>query len=628
MFEQIISLLTFFAIVLAAHGLGRPLTTALRLDDGPPLSRFTWNVAIGLALAGAMLTLLGLMGALHVPLLGVVTLAGGFWGIGDWARDLARRERLAPTFETSDDEATPGAAISLRWKRAIVSLSWIAALGAGIGALAPPTAGDALCYHLELPKTFLREHGIVFLPDSDNSTFPLLSEMWYAWALALDGPVTAQLLHWGMGALLALAAMALAEPILGRGMSWAVACVVLLTPGISNQMTAPLNDLALAAFTTLALSAILKGVAADSRSAWFAIAGLMLGAALATKYVAILFCAALVPWSLWRLARFAERRRAFVRGALISGAIAACFAGPWYLRAAWYRGNPVWPFFEEQFSAEAADSLPDAKAVLGRGPLALIKAPWEITMSPERFGGRGHQLGPLFLATLPVLVFARRLRGLGALLAISACYGVGWILLRQNARFLFPLVPLLAVGVVWIWSESRRLPLVPRRVFAVATGMILLAGAGLPVWRARGQVAAACGWESRDNYLARREPCYEAACVANRLIPPSAHILSQEQRAFYFQPRVIRESAFRRRVAYSHKLLAPDQLSEVLKSEGITHVLLAQGIAGPATHYNSILRVMVDDQLKTKAADRFVPLVEYVHTLDGASTRYRLYELR
>ena len=38
---------------------------------------------------------------------------------------------------------------------------------------------------------FLADHAVRFLPDSDNSTFPLLAEMWYAWALALDGPVAA-----------------------------------------------------------------------------------------------------------------------------------------------------------------------------------------------------------------------------------------------------------------------------------------------------------------------------------------------------------------------------------------------------------------------------------------------------
>ena len=29
---------------------------------------------------------------------------------------------------------------------------------------APPTAGDALCYHLELPKVFLQRHAITMLP--------------------------------------------------------------------------------------------------------------------------------------------------------------------------------------------------------------------------------------------------------------------------------------------------------------------------------------------------------------------------------------------------------------------------------------------------------------------------------
>ena len=39
------------------------------------------------------------------------------------------------------------------------------------------TAGDALCYHLELPKRFLQDGGLTFRPNDDNITFPLLAEM-------------------------------------------------------------------------------------------------------------------------------------------------------------------------------------------------------------------------------------------------------------------------------------------------------------------------------------------------------------------------------------------------------------------------------------------------------------------
>src|SRR5258708_3718188 len=87
-----------------------------------------------------------------------------------------------------------------RWL--VVCLSGLAScvlFGSLLSALAPPTACDAMCYHLELPKRFLEQHALVYLPDSDNSTYPMLVEMWYLWALALDGGTAAQLVHWCLG---------------------------------------------------------------------------------------------------------------------------------------------------------------------------------------------------------------------------------------------------------------------------------------------------------------------------------------------------------------------------------------------------------------------------------------------
>ena len=42
---------------------------------------------------------------------------------------------------------------------------------------------------------------------------------------------------------------------------------------------------------------------------------------------------------------------------------------------------------------------------------------------------------------------------IGTLLAVALGYGVLWYLLRQNVRFLFPVVPLLAVGVTGARGE-------------------------------------------------------------------------------------------------------------------------------------------------------------------------------
>ncbi len=301
------SLLAFGLLTAAAYGLGRSLLRGLAVGDEDSLSAAIWSLALGLLAAGLVLMSLGLVGWLSKPLIRVLTLLAGVSGIGEMLR---RRWRLLnqrtdpprtlrPSGAPTDEARTaPG------WlTRGAVAVISVAALASLTSALAPPTAGDALCYHLELPKVFLGRGGFVNLPYHDNATFPLLAEMWYLWALALEGPVTAQLVHWGLGLLFAGATLLLARPILGPHWAPAAAALALLTPGVTNQMTAPLNDIALAAFTTLALVAWRQAQADDKNGRWLLLAGLAAGGALGVKYVALLFAAAVGVCGIWTCLR-------------------------------------------------------------------------------------------------------------------------------------------------------------------------------------------------------------------------------------------------------------------------------------------------------------------------------------
>lgn len=639
MLASFLSLLTLATITAAAFGLGRPLVRALRVAEDDALATGVLSIAVGLIAAGVGLSALGFVGLLFKSIIGVGTLAAAFYGVAQIGQIV--RSRTTHLTQPPASRATCAPPIA-PIRQGMFWLSVIAAGGALVAALAPPTAGDALCYHLELPKRFLLEHTIVFLPDSDNSTFPLLAEMWYLWALALDGPVAAQLVHWGLGVLLALATTLLATSILGRPWAWCAAAAVLLTPGVSNQMTAPLNDVALAAMTTLALAAWWRGAVEQENGRWYLLAGWFAGGALAIKYLALLFFSATALVTLIAVARHAHWRL-LIQGAAAAAVTAMSVCGPWYLRSAWHTGNPVYPFFNQAMPrvrvssqnprpGEERSVFPRAHSSVGTSPtpraaLAIAASPWQLTMHPERFGGRGHQLGILSLATLPGLFLCRRLRGLRVIISIGLLYFAGWYLLRPNVRFLMPIVPLLCIPVVWIWMEWRQLPGVPRRCLGCLTAMILLAGAAVSALRARDRWPVALGLETREIYLLRCEPTYQAAAWANALLAPDACVLSQEQRAFYFSMRVARENVFRRRTRYDRRLTSPDLLSRTLQAEGFTHLLLAEGFGG-GIHYNPTLSRLADQAFSAQP-DSLECLAEYhAAGADGAIRRYRLIALR
>lgn len=640
MLASFLSLLTVATIAAAAFGVGRPLIRALGVAEDDALATGVYSVAAGLIAAGTLVSVLGIAGLLYKEIIGVLTLGAAFYGVALLGQTCRRREKPAET-EGAQNLRSAAAPPSVPLRQGIGYLAIIAATGSLIAALAPPTAGDALCYHLELPKRFLLEHSVVYLPDTDNSTYPLLAEMWYLWALALDGPVAAQLLHWGLGVLLALGTVVLATAIVGRPWAWCVGGVVLLVPGVSNQMTAPLNDVALAAMTTLALAAAWRAAMEQEHERWYVLAGWLAGGALAIKYLAIAYFAA-AALVLLCVAAGRGQRRSLLTGGAAAAVVAFAIAGPWYMRSTWYTGNPVHPFFDDVFarwtpgraSSEASAAVPGLRtprsvfrtfsAASARG---LALAPWQLTMHPENFGGRGHQLGVLFLATLPGLVFCRRLRGLRMLLSIGVLYFVAWYLLRPNARFLLPVVPLLCIAVVWVWMEWRWLPTGPRRCLACLTALVLLAGAAVAPLRARDRLPVALGIESRESFLMRHEPSYPAAAWANVLVTPEMHILSQEQRAFYFHARVTRENVYRRRRQYDRRLESPDELSRTLQAEGFTHLLLAES-SGGGIHYNPTLSRLADEAL-SRGSESLECLIEYTsEDADGGVRRYRLMALR
>ena len=671
------SLMSLVLIVLAVDALGRPLSRAWPITSpsgsvaAPPWTQATWRICLGLVAAGCVLTGLAFVGLLQVPLIRVLTFAGaamgayGWWsgGFRPWPTMLRSETALGFDAQNALAQLSPGMQPSQPLRLALAGLFAAAALGSLVVALAPPIDGDALCYHLALPKYYLDAGGFRHLPYHDNSTFPLLVEMLFAWGLALDGGVTAQLIHWLFGWLLAGATCLLALDVFaspggaGQGsrkfdtLGWAMvaAIVAVLTPAVTNQMTAALNDLALAVFTTFALVAWRQATqpAIDSDavserphekwSVGFVAAGLMAGAALSTKYLALLFAAAMAAMWLAQLVWDRAGRVKLIAGAAVVAVVAAGVAGPWYARAAALRGNPVYPFFGEVFgTAGPMTDRPD-KRPLQIEAADIAAASWRMTMQPEAFGGRGNQLGVLFLAALPGVCLVRRLPRLWPVLGVAAVYLMLWYVMRQNLRFLVPVVPLLAVAVAAAWQATARFGGLPGWLFSLAALAALAFNSAQAVGRARGEVAVALGLESREAYLARHEPTYQAATFAATQLPPDARILSQDYRQFHFPCEVTQENVYRRESNYPDVLTDGTPLAEHLRAAGFTHLLLMDVQRSKVRHSTKLSRLVeaaggaAEDPATNQAVNEETPLrtvLEYEHRgTGGERRRYRLVEI-
>ena len=578
--------------------------------------------ALGLGLISYIVLSVGLAGHLH--LWAILAAAVGIAGLllAQPVPNLPARYGLGSSnrhlpYECIDHprHGTPGIDWRQQGVRRMIlpGVLCIAVTGTLICALAPPTAGDALCYHLEIPKRFVQIGAVSYLPLTDNSLFPMLMEMLYTLGILLSGPVLAQLMHWFVGLLFAFAVVEMAQPIVGSRGSWWAGLVATLVPGVTNQMSGPLNDLATALYCTLMIVAWMRWL--DTSSArWLVLSAVFGGLGLSVKLVSAGMVALVFASVVLHEVRVRGWQSA-VRRALLCTAILTVCGGIWYGRSWWYEGNPIYPYFNQFFGLE---SHTKSTLVATRH---VVLAPWLVTMFPESFGGRGVQFGAIFLALVPGLaLLPARPPGLTRLLPLILGYAALWFSVRQDLRFLLPIVPMLAVCAVAVVQALRD---VHRPAYLVARTCLicLLVFQGLiQARRVRPCLAVVTGVESRETYLLRREPSYAVARFVNSRLGPECRLISQDYRGLYFEPQFVREESLCRRVPYRAR---DESLIQFLAACGFTHVLLVDAHNPEFAVYDP---GFVERLGHTPAR---LPLVfsNHYESANGDSRDYRLYAL-
>ncbi len=603
----------FDALALAVPlGLGLLGLATLGLAECSMLNR------MGLAIVLAIGAALGWRGG---RLSEMLPSASGFAGL--FAR---RRPHPSPALRAPSPGGRGECSLAnplLRPPDLLVGLALLAAvLGTLLTALTPVTDGDALCYHLQVPKLFLWRGAAVFDPDLHETIYPLLTEALYAVALAFRGPVACRLVHWVLGLVLAANVTALARPSLGPRAWWAGA-ITLLVPAVSNSMGAPLNDASLAAFGTAALVAWARFHDGPSaRGA--ALVGLLAGLALGVKYPALVWTGllglAIVASSLIRL----QHIRICLKHLSIFSLTAILVGGGWYLRALVHTGNPVYPFFRQVFGGAGLDEVLDPiKRPLAVSAWNLLTAMGPMTLEPDRFDSFSHQFGPVFLLFLPALALERAPR------RVLGIAGLGYAMMmlcwtqRQSMRFVLIGVGPLAVAVAWLastWWERRS---TPGRILVAVLVLALGFEASLALARARHGIGVVVGRETGSSYLTRREPTFRVARWVDGHLPPEARIVGQDHRGYYFPRDYTMELAHRRRTGLGTRGESATEVVSRLRAAGFTHVLLAPPIPESAVEFDPTLGRLLAPWLAGRP-----PLYRAeIADPDGVVRRYEIHEL-
>ena len=437
--------------------------------------------------------------------------------------------------------------------KALLLLIAIPVTLAFIASLAPPTAKDTLLYHFAVPKAFIAQGSNAFIEGNIASYLALGTEMHTVWAMLLGESWSERAAEAAAGAtiwlffpLLLAAIFGWAREI-GISLRWSLIAVVMVAsvPTTYHVAASAYIDIALALYVTLAIYSLTCWWK-TLENGWLILIAIFLGAALSAKLTTLFAIATFALIVLLRVRKAKDTEPDSLVKILVSGFAALILAGliaaPWYLRTWQQTDSPVFPFYMSVWPGEAPgwdversnlfQAMNSQYGGDAKTPLDYLAAPWNLSViaQPEQAANFDGVLGVAFLFGLPFLIWALWKLDLPA----EAKIGVGvaamiflfWLFSSQQLRYLLPILPVLAIGIVVAIERiaEKRSPLYVTAKYSISIAAVcgLLTTAAWFLQKAPLRVVL--GGESRDQYLTRNLDYYPYYQTLNTDTPADAKV--------------------------------------------------------------------------------------------------------
>lgn len=340
LFYHFAATLVTILVITACHAIGHAVCERLRLEVPSPIGDISICCALGFAVLGPILFLLGLA-HLYFAWVFVLLLAAPCLLLWRHARALFLAvASLWRTWRSSDEMRDPMAGV------AVVFLG-LAAGASAVIIIAPSIAFDPIHTHLLSAAYYASHHLLAPVPQLPYSYYPQAAETLMTIGFSLAGQPAAQMLPPVFFALTALLALDLA---LQAGASRAAALVGLaaavVVPALHWTGSVPKNDLMMAFFELAALECFLAW-RRTGRFLWIPCGALMLASAFDVKHVALFAAPPLVAFFLFAIWKQPRRLAA----ALCVLATFLLFGLYWHARAFLDTGNPIYPSAPNQGSS-------------------------------------------------------------------------------------------------------------------------------------------------------------------------------------------------------------------------------------------------------------------------------------
>jgi Dolichyl-phosphate-mannose-protein mannosyltransferase len=580
--RSLLSVAVWLGMVWVSMALGLRITGQSLADESPAV-RLALAAGIGLGLLSLLTLALGLVGLLR-PLVA--------WGLMVALGALLRRDLRAALADLRAAGHLRPASGFQRWVALYIGVSLALIF---MAALAPPTAWDALVYHLTGPRLFVQAGRVAHPIDLPYLGFPQLGEMQFTLGILLVGDGPASLLHFGYGLLALIVTAALAQRVFGASAAWLAAALLASVPTFLSLMSRAYVDVTLLFYATAACYAFVRWRECRAGGQnWLLVMGALCGFAAGVKYTAIAIPLALGLSVAWTSRRDGLRA---VAGRLVPlGAVCVILTLPWLLKNWLTTGNPFYPFFFQGAYWDAWRAWwydRSGSGLATTAPWRLVLAPLEATVLGTE-GGEPYDatIGPLLLVAAPLLVVAwRSLKAeeraiTGHLLFFFGVNYALWLAGLARSALLVQtrlLLPVFGVAAVLGAAGLDRLAGLRRPQLdvgwlvraVVSLTLALLLFSTLAAFLRSNPLPVALGLESRDDYLARRLGVYHLALQGVNALPPGSRVVFLwEPRSYACRVDCWPDALLDRFLHMTQLYSDADAIAQAWVQAGVTHVLL------------------------------------------------------
>jgi hypothetical protein len=310
----------------------------------------------------------------------------------------------------------------------------------------PETSSDAMRYHLPYARFYAENHGLAVNEFLRYPVFThnvnLIFSLGYLFENKNQGDVLARLFNIYFMTLLLLGLYSLTLKNFGKITAF-IACLIFIKVKMLRViMVSAYVDIALSLFIFACVYFMYLWQKTKQRH-WLTLSAFILGIALGTKYLALVWLLPLTAWVFFTCKNSKLTGKFFFTALL--------FGSPWYIRNIILAGNPIHPFAQDVFGFwiwTASDIVAQKKELLTafgveKSLFNLIRLPW--LLGTESVFVKSH-LGWLLIAGIPLLGLAYKMEKFFKHMAVFIIFSlIFWFYSAQLLRYFTVSIPFLAI---------------------------------------------------------------------------------------------------------------------------------------------------------------------------------------